>query len=350
MKLKLTKRNIIVSVILLALIFVVALFFTGHKKAVFAPAKSTLVKLSEVKVGSIPVVIHATGDLLPNRQVEITPQTAGYVQAIHFKEGSFVEKGNVLVQLDGRQQQDKVSQAKAIYDLSKENYDRNLKLKKEVIISPQDLDTLKSTEEQNKAALQTAQTTLNEMTLRAPFSGFVGEKSISIGDYIQPGTKVVTLTDTKQLKITYNIPARYSNDIKLGRIVHVTSNAVPDKIFKGKISYISPTVNEDNQTLTVHAELTNPDNTLKPGQFVSLKQTLNQINDALLVPEDTILGNINGYYVLQVKDGKVISASIKPGEHYQGYVLILSGLKKGDKIITAGQHQVKVGDKVRISK
>lgn len=350
MKVKFTKRNLVISLVILTLLLIAGWFFIGNKKTTKTPpAESTLVQLSPVKISTVPVVIKATGDLLPNQQVEITPQTAGYVKAILFTEGSFAKKESVLVQLDDRQQQEKVLEQKAIFELSQENYARNLKLKKEVIISPQDLDKLKSLVMQNEATLRTAQTTLNQMTLRAPFSGFLGEKSISVGDYIQPGTKVVTLTDISHLKITYDIPARFSGDLKLGQPVKIISNTFPEKIFYGKVSYISPTINEDNQTITIHALLDNKENSLKPGEFVTLSQTLSQINDAVLVPENAILGDINGYYVLQVKAGKVISTPIKPGEHYEGDVLILSGLKKGDKIITAGQHQVKVGDPVRVT-
>lgn len=318
-----------------------------HKKPAPVLAPSNVV-VAPVKQRDVPIQIEATGNLSANQQSDISPETSGYVAKIEFNEGSFVKQGAVLVSLDTREQAAKVAQARSAAQLSEDNYERNAKLGT-LALSKQDLENLHSIAEQNKAALLAAQTVLNQMTLRAPFSGYVGAKTISVGDFIPAGQKIVTLTDLSELKISYEVPGRYADQLQLGQSVAITPDNTKNSL-KGRVSYIAPTIDEATQTIEVHAVFDNPQNTLKAGQFVTLTQIVGLRKNAILIPENTLQGNVDGYYVLAVDNNKhVISRSVTPGEHYQGNVIITQGLSAQDQIIVNGQQNVKVGDVVAVA-
>ncbi len=341
------KKKIKISIIILV-ILAAAGFFTyhklQHKKIVPALAPSSVV-LAPVDVSDVPIQIEATGNLSANQQSDISPETSGYVAKIEFTEGHFVKKGEVLVSLDTREQAAKVAQARSAAQLSEDNYKRNAKLGT-LAISKQDLENLHSIAEQNKAALLAAETVLSQMTLRAPFSGYLGAKNISVGDFIPAGQKIVTLTDISQLKISYNVPGRYANQLQLGQLVSITPEGSKTPL-KGSVSYIAPTIDEATQTIEVHALFDNPQNALKAGEFVTLAQIVGLRKKAILVPENALQGNVDGYYVFSVDNTHhVISRSVTPGEHYNGKVIIKKGLAPNDKIIVNGQQNVKVGDLV----
>ncbi len=342
------KKNkiIAIAIVVIILIAIIAMVSIRGKKLI-TPHQTTLVVLSTVKTANVPITLHTTANLLPYRQADISPETAGYVKAINYNEGTFVTAGRVLIQLDARQQEDKVQQAQAQAANSETSYKRNKRLGSSQYIAAQDLDKLKSQALEDQAALASAKTTLDEMTLRAPFDGYMGEKIVSIGDYLQAGQKVATLTDTTKLKINYTVPAFYSDRIQLGQVVSV--NGPDNKKLYGKVSYISPTIDQNSQTLTVHATLSNQQDYLKPGQYVSLSQQLGKAKQAILIPENALLGSMDGYYVLQVNANKVTSQTVTPGAHYNGMVIIRNGLKATSEIITAGQNQVKIGDTVRVA-
>lgn len=341
------KKKTKISLIILVILGVVG-YFAYHKfhhKAVAPVLAPTNVVVNSVKIQDVPVQIQTTGNLTANQQTDISPETSGYIAKIEFNEGSFVKKNDVLITLDTREQAAKVAQARSAAQLSQDNYNRNAKLGT-LALSKQDLENLYSIAQQNKASLEEAETILNQMTLRAPFSGYVGAKTISVGDFIPAGQKVLTLSDTSQLKISYDVPGRYADQLQLGQLVSVTTSA-NSKPLKGRVSYIAPTINEDTQTIEVHALFDNPQHTLKAGEFVTLTQILGLNKNAVLIPENTLQGNVDGYYVFTVdKNNHVISRAVTPGEHYNGSVIIKTGLTAGDKIITNGQQEVKVGDTV----
>lgn len=343
---KQTTKAIICIVLILATIG----FYLHHEKdnKKIAPAAAvTNVLLSPVTVTDIPLQIQATGNLTPNQQANISPQISGYIAKINFTEGAFVKKNAVLLSFDTREQAAKVAEARSIANLSADNYRRNAKLGT-MAISKQDLENLRSLAEQNKAALLAAQTVLDQMTLRAPFDGYVGAKNVSVGDFISAGQKVVSVSDISELKISYQVPARYADQLKLNQPVIITDEN-SSSFFKGNVSYIAPTVDQDTQSIEVHAIFNNQNHNLKAGEFVTLVQTLGVKKNALLIPESSLLGNIDGYYVLQVNAAnQVVATPVTPGEHFEGNVVIKSGLNSSDKIISAGQLQVKAGDTVAV--
>ncbi|AAO90294.1 efflux RND transporter periplasmic adaptor subunit [Coxiella burnetii] len=330
--------------------FIAAGLIFSHKKAQATPNRPPLlVKESPVEVADLPIIATATGTLVANNQTNISPKVAGYVTKIAFSPGDFVTAGSVLIQLDNQKQKNDLAAAKADVELSELQYQRDALALKKGLILQTTVYSDKVSLDKDKALAQTDQTALQDMTLRAPFSGYLGAKQFSLGDYVTPGQKLVTLVDQQKLKVVYDLPNHFAPQLQIGQPVTVTADFLPGQRFNGKVNYVAPYVNSDSQTIETQALLNNKNGALKPGQFVTVSQTLETLKKAILIPENSLFANMNGHYVFKVKNGKAISTPVKVGERLYGKVQIIDGLKPGDHIITTGQDQIyKSGAKVKV--
>lgn len=345
---KRSKKIIITSAV--AVVVLIGIGVLSHKKTPSVPAiPPTAVQLSAVSVADVPLTATAAGNLVANQQTDISPKIGGYITKISFKEGDFITANAVLFQLDDEKEQNDLAAAKADAGLSALQYAREVKAFKKGFILQDDVYNAKVTNEKNQAAVKTDQTAVDDMALTAPFSGYVGSKNVSVGDYVSPGQKLVTLVDQKSLLVEYALPSQYAAQLQLDQPVTITADFLPGKNFPAKVSFISPYIDADSQTIAVHALLNNENNQLKPGQFVNVRQTLGTVSHAILVPENSVLPSLNGYHVFIVKNDHAVSVSVKVGEHIDGKVQIISGLQATDKIVTAGQNQIKDNDVVKIA-
>lgn len=334
----------------LAVIILIGIIFLLHKKKPAPPVIGpTLVELSAVTVSDIPLTVTAAGNLAANQQTNISPKVGGYVSKILFNEGDFVNAGTLLIQLDNEKEQNDLSAAKADADLSALQYERENKAYKKGLILQDDVYNAKVTNEKNQAVVKTDQTALDDMALTAPFSGLLGSKNVNVGDYVSPGQKLITLVDQKNLRVEYALPSQYAPQLQIGQATTITADFLPGKQFSAKVNFISPYIDTDSQTITVHAVLNNESGDLKPGQFVNITQTLGTLSRAILVPENSVLASMNGYYVFTVKNNHVVSIPVKIGERIDSKVQITAGLKPTDNIITTGQNVVKDNDPVNIT-
>jgi membrane fusion protein (multidrug efflux system) len=159
---------------------------------------------------------------------------------------------------------------------------------------------------------------------------------------------LVTLTDTKHLRIEYNVPDKYLSLLKLGQKVKIKTSAYPGREFIGKVAYISPTINTDTRTVPIYAEITNEDNVLAPGMFVNVTQSLGVEKQVLMVPSRSLVPVLDGEQVFKVVNGKAYGVTVSIGKRTEETVQILQGLSQGDKVITDGQLKVKNGAAVKV--
>ncbi len=342
------KKSIIITIVGVCVLAGAALgaFHHSHtSNAVKTPV--ILVKLSKVTVKSIPETATTTGTLFANQKASISPKVGGYIRKINFYEGQFVKAGTVLVQLDDNAQRQAYLSDQAATKFAKVTVGRYLKLMQENAASQQETDEYLSNYKKAMAQEKSDKVALSEMSLTAPISGYLGAKSINIGDYVTPGSIMISLTDTNTLKVDYSLPSRYAPELKLGQSVTITADFLPGKEFSAKVSYIAPTVNEATQTIEVHAVLKNNEHNLKPGQSVTIIQNLGINPQTLLVPSDAIIASIDGDHVLEIKNNKVISIPVISGTRYHSMTIVEKGLNKDSEIISQGQFQVKVGTRVK---
>jgi len=305
------------------------------------------VQASVVKESSLPQKAHAIGTLVA-RSVEITPEIAGHVDKILFQDGAFVKQGTVLIQLDDSIYKAKAESAKAKLDYFQNQFKRMTLLGKQGAIAQQMIDQSDADLKERKAEAKEADVMLNNMRLTAPFDGMVGKAKVSPGDYVTIGQSLVTITDTKHLRIEYNVSDKYLPLVKMGQDVKITTSAYPDKKFIGKVAYISPTINTENRSVSLYADIPNEDNILKPGMFVDAVQMLGTQERVLMIPSRSLVPILDGQQVYKIVDGKAQAVSITIGQRTRNDVEVLNGLTIGDQIITDGQLKVKNGMPVKI--
>lgn len=341
------KKLISVFVLVVIAAGIYYIWHVKHPKSV-NPQTAPLVMLSPVITKNIPIVVQTTGNLIANQQTNISPKINGYITNINFQEGEFVKAGTVLITLDNTKEQQAYLSAAAQANLDKSTYQRYLTLRQRGITAPQDLDQFKSKYDQSAAAERSAKEALDEMTLVAPFDGYLGSRSISVGNFVNMGQNLLTITDTKKLRVQYSLPSRYAQLVQVGQLVTITADFLANQKFEAKVTYVAPDVDPNTQTIEVHASFDNDQQILKSGQSVSVNQVLGTRQNALVIPADALIANINGNYIYKVQNDKVISVPVTVGEHYHDNVVIIAGLASSDQIMTKGQFQVKTGQIVRV--
>lgn len=337
-----TRKRVLYASVLL----IIALMIGKHFHSSTAPAMpSVVVKTAAVKTIQSNEMIRAIGTVNAS-SVEITPETAGHVASIAFTDGASVKKGETLIQLDDSILKAKLQSMAAQYQFSSESYARLKKLAASGVVSRQALDQALADMKEKKAAFDEASVTDEKMKLVAPFDGTVGQRKVNVGDFVNPGQGVVTLTDTVNLRIEYNVPEQYLSALSIGQSVQITTSAYPNQIFKGNIAYISPTVNPENRTLAVYATLNPETIRLASGLFVDVQQIINQSKSIFVVPARSLVPVLEGNQVYKIVDGKAVSVDVQIGRRYQDMVEITKGLTAQDIIITDGQVKLTRGQSV----
>lgn len=345
------KRIIVISAIVLVIIVSVAgnVWYHHNHAANATKPKPIYVQIHPVEKTTIPNVILSTGNLIAYQQSNISPKVDGYVTDIFFHEGDLVHKDDVLVQLDNSAEKNAVAAAKVKVAMSKVQFERDQKLMNHHLMTEDDQFQTKLAFEASKAALDSATTQFLNKTIRAPFTGIVGEKKISVGDFVSAGSQLVQLIDTQQLQLIYTVPSDDIAKVSPGQTVTVKSSSYPNAIFHGKVTYIASYLNPNSQTITLHATLDNENNLLKSGLFVQVEQQLGMNKTALVIPENSLLASIKGYYVFTIKDNVAVKTPVKIGLRLQnGLIEVTQGLKPNQIIITAGQNKLEPGSPVKI--
>ena len=264
------KTKMMVGIVLAAVLTLSVGYKFFHRSG-NADISAIIVKASTVQETDLPQEIHVIGTLTA-RSVQITPEIPGHVNTVLFKDGSVVTRNTVLVQLDDAVYKAKFESAKAKLHYSENNFRRMALLGKKGVVAQQAIDQAESDLKERKAEMDENEVMLNKMKLTAPFDGVVGNSHVNPGDYVTVGQNIVTLTDTKHLRIEYTVPEKYLPHLKLGQNVQVTTAAYPGKTFTATLTFISPTINTDNRSIALYAEIDNTENLLAAGMFVEASQ------------------------------------------------------------------------------
>lgn len=307
-----------------------------------------LVEVDDVKQGVIPIDARAIGTLVAAQNVQITPEVAGHVSQVLFKDGSFVQQGTPLIHFDDAVYQAKLQSAKANLLFSERNYHRMILLGKRGAIAKQAIDQAEADLEEKKAIAAESQVMVNKMLLNAPFAGVLGKSQVGPGDYVTVGQGLVALTDIHHLRVEYTVAEKYLPVLKLNQNVTITTSAFPGRTFQGRVTFISPTINVTDRTVALYADVPNQNGLLAPGMFVNVTQSLGHQEHAVLVSAMSILPTIDGQQVFKIINNKAIAVPVEVGQRTLNNVQIIQGLAVGDKIVTAGQQKLKDGMTIKI--
>jgi len=288
-----------------------------------------------------------SGSIEANEQVEIRSEISGIVEGIYFKEGSNVSKGQLLFKVNDVELRAQLQQAKTKQGLASENERRAKLLLAKEAISQEEYDVARADYKLAQSQVQLIDAQIAKTSVRAPFSGKIGLRSISPGTYITPSLLVAKLVNISKLKITFSIPEKYANQVKPNSNLSFTVAGSTEK-YQAKVYAIEPEVEISTRTLQVRALAENKDGKLLPGTFANVELPLDIIKDAIVVPSESIIPVQDGKKVLISNNGKVKEIKVETATRTDASILVLSGLKAGDTLLTTGVMSLKEDDDVKV--
>ena len=291
--------------------------------------------------------LEISGNVAANESVVLRSEVSGLVTGIFFKEGTNVNKGAVLVKINDSDIQAQLKDILTKQTLAATNENRAKQLLEKGAISQEEYDNSLAALQSLKAQVMLIKTQLAKTSVVAPFSGKIGLRSISVGEYLTPSTSIANLLSVNPVKISFSVPEKYIGQIKLNSEISFTTGAYT-KVFKGKVFAIEPGVNQQTRTLQIKALADNSSGELLPGSFAQIKLTLATIKNAILVPTEAVIPVLKGKIVYVVKDGKAQQISVEAGTRTAESILITNGLNIGDTVLTTGAMSLKPDAPVKV--
>jgi RND family efflux transporter MFP subunit len=371
----------------------------AHAQPTTAPATIS-VETAKVETRELQRSVEAVGTLDPNEEVTISNQVEGVVEKVFVDLGDAVKMGEVIAQLDTRElelnvhqqeaalQQElarvgltdpnaafddnktsQVRQAEAAFADAKIKLDRTKKLAESGVIAQQQLDaqqaqydgadaTLRSARETvgnirasiaaRKASVALAQKKLADAKIVAPLAGFIKERPAAAGQFLRANSPVVTIVQNSPLKLHADVAETAVAYVRVGRPVRFHVDAFPEREFEGKITRVSPTVDQQSRTLKLEALVGNGDGALRPGFFARVTIQTDRKDQVLVVPSDSLM-NVSGIEkVFVIDNGKIAERIVRSGARFGSEVEIVYGVKAGDLIAKSNLSSLQQGREVAV--
>ncbi len=346
-------KNIVYTLLIIGFITFIGYRITSNK-AKNDKFKDKAGKDKEITVGGIVLKsetfdnsLSLSGSIEANEQVEIRSEVSGIVEGIYFNEGSTVKKGQLLFKVNDLELRAQLGQATTKENLASENERRAKLLLTKEAISQEEFDIAKADLKLAQAQTQLIRAQIAKTNVRAPFSGKIGLRAISPGTYITPSILVAKLVNIGKLKITFSIPEKYASQVKMGSNIDFTVSG-SKQIYSGKIYALDPEVEVATRTLQIRAIADNSDGKLLPGTFADILLTLDRINNAIIIPTEAVIPVREGKKVFISNMGKAKEVMVEATTRTDSYILILSGLKAGDTLVTSGVMSLKNDDSIKV--
>ena len=290
--------------------------------------------------------------------VMVSADLPGSVAKINFDSGKAVREGEVLVELDTREERAQLAALEAQRDLAKINYGRMQELVNEGVISRLEYDQATAQQKQTEANVGAIRATIERKTIRAPFSGTLGIRKINLGQYLSAGNPVVQLQALNPIYVNFGLPQQALGQVRVGRILQVTSEDLPGKVFTGKVTALDSVVDETTRNVQVQATLANPEGKLQPGMFVQVEVVLGASRTVVPLPASAVSYAPYGDSVFVITDLKDPKGHTYRGVRQQfvklegsrgDQVAVVSGLNPGDEVVTSGVFKLRNGAAVQVN-
>jgi membrane fusion protein (multidrug efflux system) len=310
------------------------------------PAEAIRVVTAPAERRSIDVGLEAIGTAVANESVNVTSKTTNIVTEIRFSDGQTVRAGQVLVELDRQTAEANLAAANAAFDESRSQWNRSRELLSTQAVSRSQFEQLEATMKSNEARVAAARAALDDTYIRAPFSGRVGLRRISLGALISPGTVITTLDDTSTIKVDFAVPEANVGALKNGQSVVARTTAYPGREFSGRVVSVDSRVDPATRSVIVRGSVPNGDGALKPGMFltVALRQ---EERPAILIPEEAVVPEQARQFVYVIQGDAVAKREVTLGRRAPGYVEITTGIDAGDRVVIEGTLKLRDGTPVR---
>jgi membrane fusion protein (multidrug efflux system) len=305
-----------------------------------------------------PETLSAIGSVAAVQGVIVSADLAGTVERITFDSGRAVRQGDVLVQLDTRQERAQLAAMEAQRDLARVNFDRMQGLLKDNVISRAEYDSATADTKQTEARVGEIRAAIERKTIRAPFSGILGIRQVNLGQYLSSGDPIVQLQSLNPIYVNFGVPQHVTTQVRVGREVRITSDDLAGAEFTGRITALDSIVKEDTRNIQVQATLVNPDGTLRPGMFVHAEIAVGGGRSVVALPATAISYAPYGDSVFIVGEMKGPDGATYKGARQQFVKLegargdqvgVVAGVKPGDEVVTSGVFKLRNGVAVLVN-
>jgi membrane fusion protein (multidrug efflux system) len=301
------------------------------------------VEVAVARQDTVIDAIMATGEIEAIQSIELRPEVDGRLVEILVREGTEVAKGTPLFKVDDAELRAQVARLEADRDLAQQALRRTRGLIEQNASSEVDLEQAEANARSTQAQLDLQQLRLDRTVVRAPFAGLVGERFVSLGDYVNSSTRLVTLQTVDPQRAVFQVPERYATRLEVGQEVTFRVAAMPDVDFSGVVDFVDPVVQLPGRTIAVKAEVPNRSRDLKAGMFIEARLATDVRPQAIIVPEDAILPLQGANFVWVVSEGTASRRQVDLGVRIPGFVEIKSGVENGEQVVVGGQERLADG-------
>lgn len=311
------------------------------------------VEVEEVSTQPFSEEIRLTSVAMANQDVRLEAEESGTIRALYVDRGDPVAQGDWIAKIDDRILSAQVDQARAAAELAQQTWERRQRLWEEDQVGSEIAYLeAKFAAEQTAAALAALEERLENTVIRAPFAGVFDERHVDIGTTVGPGETIGRVVDLNPIKIVAGVPERYAPDVRVGTSAELAFAALGGKRYEGTVRYVSATVDPGNRTFGIELEIANPDRAIKPQMVANLSVVRQQIDDAIVVPQDALVRVEDGYvvFVLADRDGHQVAEAreVEVGASRRNLVVVDEGVSAGEQLIVVGQRSVADGDRVNV--
>ncbi|HRQ76166.1 MAG TPA: efflux RND transporter periplasmic adaptor subunit [Phycisphaerales bacterium] len=321
------------------------------------------VEVESVRSMTLLETVQGVGTLRATETVEIRPETAGRIRAIHFEEGGMVEQGQLLFELDDeklmrqlaarraalRVAEIRVTNAERTFGRFQRAAEQGAVTAEEFDRAREDLDAALAEQERTQAEVELAEAQISDMRLVAPFSGRISERHVDRGAYVSSGDHLATLYQVDPIEIGFSVPDRYIGRIQHGQDVHVLVAAHRDTPFSGHIHFISPAVDEATRTFRVRARIPNSDQRLLPGAFATASVTVDVREHRPVVSAESLVATRTGYIVFVIDNDRAERREVRTGLRENSMVEIIEGVEVGEQVVRTGHLRLSGGELVAVT-
>ena len=346
-----------------AAVFITGLGFVKFRQVKAAVAAHASFQLPPEAVTTIvarqeqwPAGLNAIGSVVAVRGVIVSADLPGIVEKINFESGASVNAGDVLVQLDTREERAQLAAAEAQRDLADANFNRMQQLVQAGVISKMDYDQNSAGQRQAAAKVGEIRATIDRKTIRAPFSGVLGIRQVNLGQYVSGGSPIVPLQSLDPVYVNFSVPQQALGQLRVGQSVHASTSDTAADEFTGRVTAVDSIVDEATRNVQVQATFPNPQHRLRPGMFAQTKLALGGSDPVIALPASAISYAPYGDSVFVVTDLNAANGQayrgvrqqfVKVGASRGDQIAVLSGVNPGEEVVTSGTFKLRNGAAVQ---
>jgi len=357
-------KRLIITLLALAAV-IGGLGFVKYRQVEVAIAQGASFQMPATAVTTVvaqrvtwPSTLSVIGTAAAVEGVTVSADLPGTIDKIHFESGQWVHEGDILVELDTRQERAQLANLEAQRDLAGINYGRAQELSKAGVISRSEYDNANAQQKGTEAQVGDIKAAIARKTIHAPFTGLLGIRQVSLGQYLAAGQAIVSLQSVDPIYVNFGVPQQNTASMTPGHVVRVTNTELPGVALTGRITALDSVVNEETRNIQVQATLANKGNKLRPGMFVQVEMPLGQPRQVVPLPASAINYAPYGDSVFIVSDMKDAKGNTYRGVRQQvvkiegsrgDQVAITSGLNPGDEVVSSGVFKLRNGAPVQVN-